>query len=378
MQDLSTLEGRTILTDDRPTGALHLGHLAGTLQARVALQDKNDVTILVADMQALTDNAGRAADVAANVREVVLDYIAAGIDPERVTIVRQSDLPALNELTMLYMNLVTVPRLMRIPTIREEITQRGFGDGTPAGFLCYPVSQAADITAFGADIVPAGADQAPLVEITGEITGKVNRMAGRKVLVSPTLMQSNAPRLPGIDGAGKMSKSAGNAIALRDSPEEIRAAVMRMFTDPGHLKVSDPGKVEGNVVFAMLDAFDPDSGAVADLKDQYRAGGLGDMVLKRRLDGILQEMLAPMRARRAEAAADIELVDHILEEGRKRAHVLTMETLADVRRAFGLEGRPGRSAALSELVSLGEDCEAGQVHEGLVDALSASRARFSA
>jgi tryptophanyl-tRNA synthetase len=378
MQDLSILEGKTILTGDRPTGPLHLGHLAGTLQARVALQEKNDVTILVADMQALTDNAGCAADVAANVREVVLDYIAAGIDPARVTIVRQSDLPALNELTMLYMNLVTVPRLMRIPTIREEIAQRGFGDGTPAGFLCYPVSQAADITAFGADLVPAGADQAPLVEITGEIAGKVNRMSGRNVLVTPTLLQSNAPRLPGINGAGKMSKSAGNAIALRDDPKEIRAAVMRMFTDPGHLKVTDPGKVEGNVVFAMLDAFDPDAGAVADLKAQYRAGGLGDMALKRRLDGILQELLAPMRARRAEAAFDEGLVDHILEEGRKRAHVITTETLADVRRAFGLEGRPGRSAALSELVNMGEDCEAGRVQDGLVEAVSASRARFSA
>jgi tryptophanyl-tRNA synthetase len=378
MQDLSTLEGKTILTGDRPTGPLHLGHLAGTLQARVALQDKNDVTILVADLQALTDNAGRAADVAANVREVVLDYIAAGIDPDRVTIVRQSDLPALNELTMLYMNLVTVPRLMRIPTIREEIAQRGFGDGTPAGFLCYPVSQAADITAFGADIVPAGADQAPLVEITGEIVGKVNRMAGRDVLTFPTLMQSNAPRLPGIDGAGKMSKSAGNAIALRDSPEKIHAAVMRMFTDPDHLKVSDPGKVEGNVVFAMLDAFDPDPTAVDGLKAHYQAGGLGDMGLKRRLDEIIQELLAPMRARRSAAASDAELVDHILELGRKRAHVITMEALSDVRRAFGLEGRPGRSAALSRMQQTSQECHAeGRIQEGLVDAVSSSRARFS-
>lgn len=378
MQDLITLEGKTILTGDRPTGALHLGHLAGTLQARVALQEKNDVTILVADMQALTDNAGRAADVAANVREVVLDYIAAGIDPDRVTIVRQSDLPSLNELTMLYMNLVTVPRLMRIPTIREEIAQRGFGDGTPAGFLCYPVSQAADITAFGADIVPAGADQAPLVEITGEIVGKVNRMAGRDVLTFPTLMQSNAPRLPGIDGAGKMSKSAGNAIALRDSPEKIHAAVMRMFTDPDHLKVSDPGKVEGNVVFAMLDAFDPDPTAVDGLKAHYRAGGLGDMGLKRRLDEIIQELLAPMRARRSAAASDEELVDHILEQGRKRAHVITMEALSDVRRAFGLEGRPGRSAALSRMQQMSQERHSeGRLHEGLVDAVSSSRARFS-
>lgn len=331
---------KTILTGDRPTGPLHLGHLAGTLLSRVRLQAENDITILVADMQALTDNSGRAAEVADNVREVVLDYIAAGIDPERVTIVRQSALPALSELTMFYMNLVSVPRLMRIPTIREEIAARNFDGGTPAGFLTYPVSQAADITAFGADIVPAGADQAPLVELTCEIVRKVNRTAGRTILRAPVLVQGTAPRLPGIDGAGKMSKSSGNAIAIKDGADELRAKVMSMFTDPGHLKVSDPGKVEGNVVFAMLDAFDPEREEVAELKAQYAAGGLGDMILKRRLNDILQDLLAPMRARRAAAEAEHGLVEDILERGRLRADRITKETLSDVRQAFGLEGRP--------------------------------------
>lgn len=356
MQD-TQLSHKTILTGDRPTGPLHLGHLAGTLQSRVQLQADNDITVLVADMQALTDNAGRAAAVAENVHEVVLDYIAAGIDPERVSIVRQSALPALPELTMFFMNLVSVQRLMRIPTIKEEIEQRSFEQGTPAGFLTYPVSQAADITAFGADVVPAGADQAPLVELTCEIVRKVNRAAGRRILRAPVLVQGTAPRLPGIDGLGKMSKSAGNAIALKDSPEEVRAKVMAMYTDPGHLKVSDPGKVEGNVVFAMLDAFDPDRGEVAELKARYIAGGLGDMVLKRRLDGVLQEMLAPMRARRAAAAAEHGLVEDILERGRVRASRITQETLADVRRAFGVEGRPGQGAALTEIIRLGEEVE---------------------
>jgi tryptophanyl-tRNA synthetase len=331
------LKGHTILTGDRPTGPLHLGHLAGTLQARVALQHDNEVFILVADMQALTDNAGRAADVAANVHEVVLDYIAAGIDPDLVTIVRQSDLPALTELTAFYLNIVSLPRLLRNPTIRAETEARGFGDSMPAGFLCYPVSQAADITAFGADLVPAGADQRPLVELAADIVRDINRRSGREALVVPRIHESDTARLPGIDGAGKMSKSAGNAISLKD--DEIHAAVMAMFTDPGHIRVADPGRVEGNVVFAMLDAFDEDAGAVIALKEHYQAGGLGDMVLKRRLDAILQEVLAPMRARRARAAAEPGLVAEILEAGRRRADPVTRARLGDVRRAFGLAAR---------------------------------------
>ena len=343
---------KTILTGDRPTGPLHLGHLAGSLLNRVSLQAENDVTILVADLQALTDNSGRSGFVAANVREVVLDYIACGIDPARVTIVRQSDLPALSELTTLYMNLVSVQRLSRIPTIREEISQRAFEAGTPAGFLCYPVSQAADITAFGADVVPAGADQAPLVEVAREIVTRVNAIAECRVLKKPALFESKAPRLPGIDGRCKMSKSAGNAIALKDSPEDVRRKVMAMYTDPGHLRVEDPGQVEGNVVFAMLDAFDPDTDEVSALKERYRRGGLGDMALKRRLDDVLQAMLTPMRMRRAEAEASPHLVEDILEQGRVVAGRKTTQTLADVRRAFGLEGRPGQRAALANLIAL--------------------------
>ena len=344
MQDLLSLSNKTILTGDRPTGPLPLGHLADTLQSRVALQMDNDITILVADMQALTDNAGRAAAVAMNVREVVLDYIAAGIDPARVTIVRQSELPALAELTMLYMNLVSVQRLARIPTIREETAARGFETGTPAGFLCYPVSQAADITGFGADVVPAGADQAPLVELTCEIARKVNRAAGDRILEEPTLVSGRAPRLPGIDGAGKMSKSSGNAIALGDSPADIRAKVMSMYTDPGHLRVEDPGQVEGNVVFAMLDAFDPDCAEVESLKARYRRGGLGDMALKRRLDAVLQDMLAPMRARREAACAEAGLVEGILERGRLRADAVTRDRLGRVRKTFGLTAEAGEGA----------------------------------
>lgn len=335
------LTGHTILTGDRPTGPLHLGHLAGTLEARVALQHDNEVFILVADMQALTDNAGRAADVAANVHEVVLDYIAAGIDPDKVTIVRQSDLPALAELTAFYLNIVSVPRLLRNPTIRAETEARGFGDGVPAGFLCYPVSQAADITAFGADLVPAGADQRPLVELAADIARDINRRSGREVLAVPRILEGHAPRLPGIDGVGKMSKSAGNAISLKDGPDEIRAAVMAMFTDPDHLRVADPGKIEGNVVFAMLDAFDEDAATVMALKSQYQLGGLGDMALKRRLNGILQEKLAPMRDRRDRASADVGLVSEVLESGRRRADPITRDCLGNVRRAFGLQRHPG-------------------------------------
>ena len=340
MKDLHFLENKTILTGDRPTGGLHLGHLAGTLLPRVALQDHNDITILVADLQALTDHAGRADDVSHLVREIVLDYIAAGINPEQVTIVRQSDLPALAELTLLYMNLVTVPRLMRIPTIREESKSRGFGDRMPAGFLCYPVSQAADITGFDANLVPAGADQAPLIEITSEIVTAINRMAGKPVLRKAVLGRGIAPRLPGTDGSGKMSKSAGNAISIVANPQDLRAGVMSMFTDPGHLRVSDPGQVKGNVVFAMLDAFDSDIETVADLQAQYIRGGLGDMVLKNRLAVLLEDIIAPMRERRSKAAKQSGLVDDLLSDGARQGHEITGAQLAKVREAFYLGRNP--------------------------------------
>ncbi|MCE6958283.1 tryptophan--tRNA ligase [Cereibacter sphaeroides] len=338
----SGLRGRTILTGDRPTGALHLGHLAGSLSLRVALQESNAQTVLVADLQALTDNAGQPAKVRSAVREVMLDYLAVGLDPAKTTFALQSGLPALAELTMLYMNLVTVPRLLRNPTIRTETEARGFAGGVPAGFLCYPVSQAADITAFDADLVPAGADQAPLIEQTNEIVEAVNRQAGTRVLRRIDHLAGAAPRLPGIDGLGKMSKSGGNAILLSDPPEEIRRKVMRMFTDPGHLRVEDPGRTEGNVVFALLEAFDPDRGEVERLAEQYRAGGLGDMVLKRRLDGILQELLRPIRERRAALAADPGAIDAVLRTGTELARGRTETVLDRVRDVFGLATRRTR------------------------------------
>lgn len=327
---------KTILTGDRPTGQLHLGHYVGTLAARVALQHDHDQTVLIADMQALTDNAGNPQMVRENILEVMLDYLAVGIDPEVTTIALQSALPALSELTMLYMNLVPVNHLMRNPTIRSEVKSRGFEDNIPTGFLCYPISQAADITSFRANLVPAGADQAPLIEQSNAVAAAVNRMAGRDILPMAELLESHAPRLPGIDGKGKMSKSAGNAILLSDGPDEIRRKVMAMFTDPEHLRVADPGKVDGNVVFAMLDAFDPAKDEIADLKTHYQRGGLGDMALKRRLEPILQEAIRPIRERRELLAKDRAYLLEVLREGTRRAQQRTQITLSDVRSAFEL------------------------------------------
>ncbi len=277
-----------ILTGDRPTGPLHLGHYAGSLRSRLQFQDSHEQFLLLADMQALTDNAHDVGKVRSNVIEVALDYLAVGIDPERTSICLQSQLPALAELSMLYLNLVTVARLERNPTIKDEIRARGFGRDIPAGFLCYPVAQAADITAFRATVVPVGEDQAPLIEQTNEIVRRVNALAGRPLLPEAEAIIPRAGRLPGVDGRAKMSKSAGNAIALSASPDDISAAVRAMFTDPDHLRITDPGKVEGNVVFTYLDAFDDDHDAVEELKARYRHGGLGDATVKRRLDDVLQ------------------------------------------------------------------------------------------
>ncbi|MEP3669702.1 MAG: tryptophan--tRNA ligase, partial [Roseibium sp.] len=297
-----------ILTGDRPTGLLHIGHLAGSLLSRVARQDSHRQFILIADLQALTDNIGDGARVRDNILEVALDYLSVGIDPAKTHICLQSQLPALAELTMLYMNMVSVARLERNPTVRVEIAAKGFGRQIPAGFLCYPVSQAADITAFKATHVPVGDDQDPLIEQCNEIVRRVNRLSGREILPEATAVKSRMGRLPGIDGQAKMSKSLGNALSHSASPDEISKAVRMMFTDPDHLRVSDPGKVEGNVVFTCLDAFDPDQEELTRLKAQYSDGGLGDMVIKKRLDGILQEIIAPIRARRAELARDPEHV----------------------------------------------------------------------
>lgn len=325
-----------VLTGDRPTGPLHLGHYAGSLRTRVALQHEMKQFILIADCQALTDNAGNPQKVASNVLQVALDYLAAGIDPDVSTIFIQSQVPELAELSMLLLNLVTVSRLERNPTIREEIRLRGFERDIPAGFLAYPAAQAADITAFKATHVPVGDDQLPMLEQTNELVRRFNNSVGQEVLVPCQAVLSTAPRLPGIDGKAKMSKSLGNAIALGADPDTVRAAVQGMFTDPGHLRVADPGKVEGNVVFAFLDAFDPDVEAVAALKDHYRRGGLGDVALKRRLEPLLQELLAPVRARREAHAKDPAAVFEMLKTGTARAREVAARTLDEVKRSMGL------------------------------------------
>lgn len=323
-----------ILTGDRATGPLHLGHYAGTLKNRVALQRTHDQHLLIADMQALTDHADRTGLVRDAVMEIALDYLAVGIDPDRTVICLQSGLPALAELSMLYLNLVTVSRLERIPTIREEITSRGFGRAVPAGFLSYPVAQSADITAFRAELVPVGADQAPLIELTNEIVRRVNALAGEPVLPEARALIPEAGRLPAANGRGKMSKSAGTALPLSATPDQISAFVRSMYTDPGHLRVSDPGRVEGNVVFSYLDAFDPDRAEVEELKGRYRAGGLGDGAIKRRLEDLLQELIRPIRERREVFARDPAQVIEILRLGTERARERTRETRDLVFRAL--------------------------------------------
>ncbi len=325
-----------ILTGDRTTGPLHLGHYVGSLKSRVALQHSHRQFLLLADTQALTDNAHDPEKVRRNVLEVAIDYLAVGIDPALTTICVQSALPALAELTLLYLNFVTVSRLERNPTIKTEIQMRGFERDVPAGFLCYPVAQAADITAFKATVVPVGEDQAPLIEQTNEIVRRLNRQIGRDVLVEAAAMVPSVGRLPGVDGKAKMSKSQGNAIPLSASPEEIRDAVRRMYTDPDHLRVGDPGKVEGNVVFTYLDAFCEDRGLLEEMKAHYRRGGLGDVTLKRHLEDTLQALLAPIRERRARYAAEPDYVMEIVREGTRKAKERTEATFAELRNALGL------------------------------------------
>lgn len=335
-----------ILTGDRPTGPLHLGHYAGSLASRVALQSQcKRQFVLIADMQALTDNAHAAGRVAENVFEVALDYLAVGLEPERSPFVLQSGVPELAELTMFYLNVVTVARLERNPTVKAEIQLRGFARDIPAGFLCYPVSQAADITAFQASLVPVGEDQLPMIEQTNEIVARVSRLAGRQVLKPAQALLSNTPRLPGVDGAAKASKSLGNAINLGAPEADVARAVQMMFTDPTHLRVSDPGKTEGNVVFAYLDAFDPDKAGVEALRQHYRRGGLGDAVLKKRLNGVLQELLGPIRERRAAFARQRDVVERYIALGTEEARAIASRTLNDVRSVFGL--RPHQAPQFS-------------------------------
>jgi tryptophanyl-tRNA synthetase len=329
-----------ILTGDRPTGPLHLGHLVGSLQNRVRLQDVATQYVLVADLQALTDHANEPDRIADAVLEVVADYLAVGLDPARTTFALQSEIPELAELTVLYLDLVTVARLQRNPTVREEIRQREMQQSIPAGFLAYPVSQAADITGFRGTVVPVGEDQIPVIEQSNEIVRAVNRLAGAEILPKARPLLSGTPRLPGIGGDAKMGKSAGNALRLSATADEIRAAVKAMYTDPNHIRAEDPGRIEGNVVFAFLDAFDPDRAGLEDLAKRYQHGGVGDAVTKRRLEAVLLDLLEPIRERRAELAADPDHLSDVLLEGTERARERVRDTLQLVRSAFGLRVRP--------------------------------------
>lgn len=327
---------QTILTGDRPTGQLHLGHYVGSLRQRVQLQHDHQQFILVADLQGLTDNGSNPQKISSHILEVMADYLAVGIDPQKTTICLQSALPALAELSALYMNIVTVARVERNPTVKNEIAQKGFSRSLPVGFLAYPISQAADITAFKAELVPVGDDQLPMIEQTNEIVHKMNSLTTTPILQHCKALLSDVSRLPGIDGNAKMSKSLGNTLTLSASEEEIHRAVSAMYTDPNHLRVADPGQTEGNVVFTYLDAFHADKAFVADMKAHYRRGGLGDRQCKNALETCLQELLAPIRERRATYIQDKGMLQALLRRGSERAHELTQRTLHEVKRGLGL------------------------------------------
>lgn len=328
-----------ILTGDRPTGKLHVGHYIGSLKKRVSMQNsgKYDSYIMIADQQALTDNARDPEKIKNSLIQVALDYLAVGLDPKKSTIFVQSQIPALAELNLYYLNLVTVSRLERNPTVKAEIQQKHFERSIPAGFFTYPVSQAADITAFKANLVPVGDDQEPMLEQTREIVRTFNSIYG-EVLVEPqgVFAPKGSGRLPGLDGNAKMSKSLNNAIYLSDDADTLRKKVMSMYTDPNHIHVEDPGKVEGNMVFTYLDIFDKDKDKVAELKEQYRAGGLGDVKIKRYLNEVLEAELGPIRARREEFAKDIPAVYAMLKEGSEKSNEVANKTLEEVRRAIGV------------------------------------------
>ena len=340
--------GKIILTGDRPTGRLHVGHYVGSLKRRVELQNSgefDEIYIMIADAQALTDNADNPEKVRQNIIEVALDYLACGLDPEKSVLFIQSQVPELCEMTFYYMDLVTVSRLQRNPTVKSEIQMRNFEASIPVGFFTYPISQAADITAFKATTVPVGEDQAPMIEQTREIVHKFNSVYGDTLVEPDILLPDNKAclRLPGIDGKAKMSKSLGNCIYLSDSEDEIKKKIMSMFTDPNHLRVEDPGQVEGNPVFIYLDAFCrdehfetylPDYKNLDELKAHYTRGGLGDVKVKRFLNSVLQDELRPIRERRKEIARDIPAVYRILEEGSRKAEQKAAQTLAEMKRAM--------------------------------------------
>lgn len=354
------MPGRIILTGDRPTGRLHIGHYVGSLRNRVAIQNAGGyekMFVFIADAQALTDNFDNPEKVRQNIIEVALDYLSVGLDPQKVTLFIQSQIPQLTELTFYYMNLVTVARLQRNPTVKTEIAMRGFnaegeeqafGSGLPVGFFCYPISQAADITAFKATDVPVGEDQKPMIEQTVEIVRSFNRIYGETLVEPKAVLPTNAAclRLPGTDGKAKMSKSLGNCIYLAESADEMRKKVMSMYTDPLHINVSDPGHIEGNTVFTYLDAFCrdehfgrywPDYANLDELKAHYQKGGLGDVKCKRFLEKILNEELEPIRARRKEYEKDIPSVYEILKKGSEAAEAAAQATLDEVKRSMRID-----------------------------------------
>ncbi|PAK87592.1 tryptophan--tRNA ligase [Lentilactobacillus parakefiri] len=331
---------KIILTGDRPTGKLHIGHYVGSLKNRVELQNSGDYEtfIMIADMQALTDNARDPEKIRHSLIQVALDYLAVGIDPQKSTILVQSQIPALPELTQHYSNLVTVSRLNRNPTVKNEIRQKKFGQSVPVGFAMYPISQAADITAFKATTVPVGDDQEPMLEQTREIVRIFNSVYNDDILVEPEgyFPPKGMGRIPGLDGNAKMSKSLGNAIYLADDEDTIQKKVMSMYTDPNHIHVEDPGQVEGNTVFTYLDIFDSDKPKVQELKDQYSHGGLGDVKIKRYLNDVLQAELKPIRERRQRYAEDEQGVYQILKKGSERANEVANQTLKEVCDAIGI------------------------------------------
>ena len=340
--------GKIILTGDRPTGRLHVGHYVGSLKRRVELQNSgeyDEIYIMIADAQALTDNADNPEKVRQNIIEVALDYMSCGLDPDKTNMFIQSQIPELCELTCYYMNLVTVSRLQRNPTVKTEIKMRNFETSIPVGFFTYPISQASDITAFKATTVPAGEDQMPMVEQTKEIGHKFNSVYGETLTEPEILLPENQAcmRLPGIDGKAKMSKSLGNCIYLSDSAEDVGKKVMSMYTDPDHIKVSDPGKIEGNTVFTYLDAFCrkdhferylPDYAGLDELKEHYKRGGLGDVKVKKFLNSVLQEELEPIRAKRKELEQNIPYVYEVLKKGTAAAKAKAESTLSEVKAAM--------------------------------------------
>ena len=343
--------GKVILTGDRPTGKLHLGHYIGSLRRRVQLQQEGDfdrMFVFMADVQALTDNADNPEKIRQNIMEVALDYLAAGLDPTKCTLFIQSMIPELAELTTYLMNLMTVSRVQRNPTVKTEIKMRNFEANIPLGFFCYPVSQAADITLFKATTVPAGEDQEPMIEVARELARRFNQIYG-DVLVEPNIMlpeNATARRLPGTDGKEKMSKSLGNCIYLSDSADDVWQKVRSMYTDPNHINVSDPGTVEGNAVFTYLDAFSTDADFanfwpeyqnLDELKDHYRRGGLGDMKCKKFLNTVINNMLEPMRQRRHELEQDIPAIFDILRKGSEQAREVAAQTMSEVRHAMRID-----------------------------------------